>query len=741
MEITIGLAQMAIARGRPERNEAAVREIARQAETQGVELLILPELWSYGYNLERAAEYAAPLEEGPFALMAELAGRHKLYLLGTALEANPGGRPFNTAALFDPDGKLGAVYRKVHLFPPMGELEHLSAGQSLPTFDLPWGRTALAICYDLRFPEMWRAYADQGVQLVLLPAEWPLSRVEHWRVLLRARAVENQLFVAGCNRAGEDTDGLFGGHSAAVDPLGQTLVEGGEKPELLVANLDLAEVASVRQRFPFLRDRQPAVYGPSAPEPQPRQTYDHETYLSPLTWRYGSDEMRHIWSEGHKRRLWRRIWVALAESQAEFGLVTPEQVADLRAHADDLDLERSQQIEAEIQHDLMSEIRAFAEQCPLGGGIIHLGATSMDVKDNADVLCLRQALDLLLGRLRTCLATLADRIEERADEACMGYTHLQPAEPTTIGYRLAQYGLDLLLDLEELQRLRDGLKGKGLKGATGTSASYVQLLSSPGAEGAAAARARDLEARFMAHLGLEAFPVATQTYPRKQDWLVLNALAGLAGSLYKFAFDLRVLQAQPFGEWGEPFGRRQVGSSAMPFKRNPVGAENVDSLARLVAALPRVAWDNAAHSLLERTLDDSGNRRFILPQAFLLTEEVVRRSQRILEGLVIAEGMVRRNLALYGPFAATERLLMELVKAGADRQAMHELIRQHSLAAWEAIQRGEPNPLRDRLSGEPVILAHLEAARVRALMDASDYVGDAPQRARELAAAIRRALA
>jgi len=741
MEFTIGLAQMTIVCDRPEQNEATVREIARQACAQGVELLVLPELWPYGYNLERAAEYAAPLEEGPFALMAELADHHKLYLVGTALETNPVGRPYNTAALFDPDGHLSAVYRKVHLFPPMGELEHLSAGQSLPTFDLPWGRTALAICYDLRFPEMWRTYADQGVQLILIAAEWPLSRVEHWRLLLRARAVENQLFVAGCNRAGQDADGLFGGRSAAVDPLGRVLVEGGEVPELLVATLDLAEVAAVRQRFPFLNDRRPAVYRPPAPEPPPRQAYDHETYLSPLTWRYGSDEMRRIWSEGHKRRLWRRIWVALAESQVEFGLVTPEQAADLRSHADDLNLERSRQLEAEIQHDLMAEIRAFAEQCPLGGGIIHLGATSMDVKDNADVLCLRQALDLLLDRLRVLLATLADRIEERADQACMGYTHLQPAEPTTVGYRLAQYGLDLLLDLGELQRLRDGLKGKGLKGATGTSASYVQLLALPDGEGEAEQRARDLEAHFLARLGLEAFPVATQTYPRKQDWLVLNALAGLAGSLYKFAFDLRLLQAQPFGEWSEPFGRRQVGSSAMPFKRNPVGAENIDSLARLVASLPRVAWDNAAHSLLERTLDDSGNRRFILPQAFLLTEETVRRSQRILEGLVIVEGMVRRNLALYGPFAATERLLMELVKAGADRQAMHELIRQHSLAAWEAIQRGEPNPLLDRLAREPQVLDRLPATRVRELMDASRYVGDAPHRARELAVAIRRALA
>jgi adenylosuccinate lyase len=445
--------------------------------------------------------------------------------------------------------------------------------------------------------------------------------------------------------------------------------------------------------------------------------------------------MRQLWSEEYKRRLWRRIWVSLAAAQAELGLVAPEQVADLRAHADAVDMDRAHEIEAEIQHDLMAEIKAFAELCPVGGGIIHLGATSMDIKDNADVLRLREAMDLLLGRLRALLADLAEQIEAQADRACMGYTHLQPAEPTTVGYRLAQYGLDLLMDLEELQRARDRLKGKGFKGATGTSASYTQLLTS------AASTAKDLEARVMATLGLEAFPVATQTYPRKQDWLVLNALAGLGGSLYKFAFDLRILQAQPYGEWSEPFGRQQVGSSAMPFKRNPESAETIDSLARLVAALPRVAWDNAAHSLLERTLDDSGNRRMILPQAFLIAEELLRRAHRILRGLVIYEGAVVQNLESYGPFAATERLLMELVKAGADRQAMHEQIRQHSLAAWDAIQRGEQNPLADLLAADPVVLGFLPVERVGALLEAGAYVGDAPQRARELAAVIGQTLA
>lgn len=464
---------------------------------------------------------------------------------------------------------------------------------------------------------------------------------------------------------------------------------------------------------------------------------DHESYLSPLTWRYGSDEMRTIWSEGHKRRLWRRIWVALAEVQVEFGLVETEQAADLRAHAGDVNISRTLEIEAEIKHDLMAEVKAFAEQCPVGGGIIHLGATSMDVKDNAEVLRLCEALELILKNLYDLLGPLADQIEARSDQTCMGFTHLQPAEPTTVGYRLAQYGLDLLIDLEELQRVRNQIMGKGFKGATGTSASYTQLVAA--AQGTEARRVQDLEDKVMAKLGLEAFPVTTQTYPRKQDWLVLNALAGLAGSLYKFAFDLRILQAQPFGEWSEPFGSRQVGSSAMPFKRNPENAETMDSLARLVAALPRVAWDNAAHSLLERTLDDSANLRLIWPQAFLLTDELLHRACRILGGLVVHDKAVAHNLETYGVFAATERLLMELVKAGADRQAMHELIRHHSMMAWGVLQQdpAHPNPLAGSLSADPKVLAYLPEQRVLALLSAKGYVGDAPSRAQALAARIR----
>ena len=463
--------------------------------------------------------------------------------------------------------------------------------------------------------------------------------------------------------------------------------------------------------------------------------YDHETYLSALTWRYGSDAMRRLWSEAEKRRLLRRFWVALAEAQSEAGLVTPAQVDDLRAHQDEIDIARAEAFERELRHDLMAEIRTFAEQCPVGGPIIHLGATSMDVLDNVDALRLRNSLALLVTQLERILQVLAQRIEAEAHTAVIAFTHIQPAEPTTIGYRLAQYGQDLLMDLGELRRVRDSIRGKGLKGAVGTSASYTQLLAGSDIS------AQELEQRVLQRLGLEAFPVATQTYPRKQDWLVLNALAGVCASLHKFAFDLRLLQSPPFGEWSEPFGEKQVGSSAMPFKRNPITAENIDSLTRLVATLPRVAWDNAALSLLERTLDDSANRRLILPEALLLTDEVLQRAEKLVAGLQIWPGPSARNLRDYGIFAATERVLMAAVKAGGDRQVLHEVIREHSLAAWAELQAGGANPLAGRLAGDDRIAKYLPADVVWSLLDASGHVGDAPERSLAFAAAIRQALA
>lgn len=458
---------------------------------------------------------------------------------------------------------------------------------------------------------------------------------------------------------------------------------------------------------------------------------DYDTYLSPFTWRYGSRKMRRIWSEANKRRMWRRLWVALAEVQAEYGLVAAEQVADLRDHMDGVDVDRALEIEAVIHHDLMAELRTFAEQAPIGGGILHLGATSTDIEDNADVLRMRQSLDLVLEKLAHLLRLFSKKIEIYADAPLIGFTHLQPAEPTTLGYRLAVYAQDLLGDWKTLKAVRLNLRGKGFKGAVGTRAAYAELLGV--GEGEGVQILDEFEARLSERLGLRFYPVTTQTYPRKQDYLVISALAGLGGSLYKFAFDLRILQSPPIGELSEPFTSVQVGSSAMPFKRNPINAEKIDSLARFLAQMPRIAWDNAAHSLLERTLDDSANRRTLLPEAFLLTDELLRVTIHIVDDLQVDQAAMQRNLAAYGPFAGIERLLMALSKAGADRQEMHERLRTRAMQAWEAIRGGEPNPLVDTLAREPEIRVYLSEREIVSLLEVGGYVGDAPHRARRVA--------
>lgn len=458
-------------------------------------------------------------------------------------------------------------------------------------------------------------------------------------------------------------------------------------------------------------------------------TFDYSTYLSPFTWRYGSPEMRQIWSEESKRRWWRKLWVALAEVQAEYGLVKAGQAADLRAHMEAIDIPRALAIEAEIHHDLMAELKTFAEQAPEGGGILHLGATSMDIEDNADVLRMRASLDLVLEELRRLLDLFAEKIDAWADLPLIAFTHLQPAEPSTLGYRLASYAQDLWMDWQALNEVQRSLRGKGFKGAVGTGASYAELI---GVE-----RLGEFEERLSQRLGLRFFPVATQVYPRKQDYQVISALAGLGGSLYKFAFDLRLLQSPPIGEWSESFGKRQVGSSAMPFKRNPINAEKIDSLGRALAGMPRLAWDNAAHSLLERTLDDSANRRSLLPEAFLIADELLKTTARLLGGLVVDEAALARNLEKYAPFAGIERILMALVKVGADRQAMHERLRQHAMAAWDRVKVGEANPLAQLIAGDSGLLEYLPRAELQSLMEAGAHLGDAPQRARALADEIR----
>jgi len=459
---------------------------------------------------------------------------------------------------------------------------------------------------------------------------------------------------------------------------------------------------------------------------------EFENYLSPFSWRYGSNEMRHIWSEVNKRRLWRLVWASLAEVQAEYGLISPEQVDDINQHADQIDIQRALEIEAEIHHDLMAELKTFADQSLVGGGSLHLGATSTDIEDNAEVLRLRESLDLILEDLRPILIALAEKIETWSETPIMGFTHLQPAEPTTLGYRLAVYAHELLLDWEDIIRARRLLRGKGFKGAVGSGASFGQLI---GAENLA-----EFEARLSAKLDLPFFSITTQVYSRKQDYRIMSALAGLGGSLYKFAFDLRLLASPTIGELGEPFSAMQVGSSAMPFKRNPINAEKIDSLARALAQLPRLAWDNAAHSLLERTLDDSANRRTALPEAFLIADELLISTKRIVDGLRVNEAAMQRNLDQFAPFAGTERVLMALSKAGADRQKMHERLRELSMGAWQSIEIGEENTLIELVCKEPEFLEYLSADGLRQLFDTSRYLGDAPQRARQLSEYIRQSV-
>jgi adenylosuccinate lyase len=440
--------------------------------------------------------------------------------------------------------------------------------------------------------------------------------------------------------------------------------------------------------------------------------------------------LRELFSEEQRRRLWRAVWIALAESQARSGLVSAAELEDLRAHAGEIDIDAALEIEREIGHDLMAEIRVFAGQAKRGGGKLHLGATSMDIEDTVETYRLRRGLAIVGAQLGETLHAFAAKIGAYADLACIGYTHLQPAEPTTVGYRLAVYAQDLLLDDAVLRDVYGRLAAKGIRGAVGTSASYHHLLRGTGRTPS------DQEREVLDVFDLEAAGVSTQTYARKIDYMVLSALAGVGASLSKFALDVRILSSPGFGEMFEPFGRKQVGSSAMPFKRNPIMSERIDSLARLLPGFADAAWQNAATNMLERTLDDSANRRTILPESFLVVGEIVGLARRIVEGLRVDERRVTQNLRTYGPFAGSETVLMEAVKAGGDRQALHEAIRVAALEAYEALARGGDNPLPRLLAEDSRIAALIDPAETRALLDPSRYVGDAPDRARALVSRI-----
>lgn len=459
---------------------------------------------------------------------------------------------------------------------------------------------------------------------------------------------------------------------------------------------------------------------------------NYQRYRSPYNWRYGSDRMREIWGEVNRRKKWRKIWIALAETQMGFGLVEEEQVRELRKHAETVDVTRSREVESRIKHDLMAELKVFAAQCPSARGILHMGATSMDVKDNATLLLIREAIPVLQNRLKTLLLALADRIEAHAAHPTLGFTHLQPAEPTTVGYRFALYAQDLWYNYRQLEEAARGLKGKGFTGAVGTSASFAHLLGEDNLD--------EFQSRLAEKLDISFFTVVNQTYPRQQEYTLISILAGVAAAINKFAFDLRFLQSPPLGEWSEPFGDDQVGSSAMPFKKNPIQAEKLNAISRLVAQYPRVAWDNAALSMLERTLDDSANRRSILPESFLMVDELLMVCGELVENLDLFPERMSRNMDAYAPFAATEPLLMALTKRGADRQDMHERLRQHAMDAWADVQKGAPNPLYELLSADKEIKNYLTEAELQEALDVSTYVGDAPRRARRMAGEIRAGL-
>jgi adenylosuccinate lyase len=456
---------------------------------------------------------------------------------------------------------------------------------------------------------------------------------------------------------------------------------------------------------------------------------DYRTYASPFSWRYGRAELRALFSEEERRRLWRAVWVALAQAQAAHGLVSPEELADLRSHAGEVDIEAALEIEREIHHDLMAEIRVFASQAKVGGGKLHLGATSMDIEDTVETYRLRRALSLVGENLRGLLESFAARVRQYADLVTMAFTHLQPAEPTTLGYRLAMYAQDALIDDANLRFVFDQLTTKGMRGAVGTAASYEQLLDHTGTSA-------ELEAHVMECFGLQTRDISTQTYPRKLDYLLLSALAGVGASLSKFAADVRILSSPEFGEVAEPFGKSQVGSSAMPFKRNPIICERIDSLARLLVGYADVAWQNAATNYLERTLDDSANRRTILPEALLCADEIVSLARKVVDGMRVEERRIAHNLRTYGPFAGTEAVMMEAARAGGNRQDLHETIREAAMEAWSALAQGQDNPLAQRLSSDPALTALVDPAEIRQLLDPGKHVGTAPKRALALAAKI-----
>ena len=447
-------------------------------------------------------------------------------------------------------------------------------------------------------------------------------------------------------------------------------------------------------------------------------------YRSPFVTRWAGQQMLYNWSDLRKFRLWRSLWVVLAEGQKELGLeITEEQLEQLRRYRDEINLEVARVREKEIRHDVMAHVYAYGQQCPDAQAIIHLGATSAYVGDNADLVRMRDALRLLIGPLASACRSLAEFAEEYKDMPCLGRTHYQPAQLTTVGKRACLWLQDLLGDLQQLRAVAENMPFRGVKGTTGTQASFLRLFDGD------SQKVKELDRMVAEKMGFSGtYPVTGQTYPRKLDYTVLTALGGLATSLSKMAADIRLLAG--LKEVEEPFKKEQVGSSAMAYKRNPMRCERMTALCRFILNNVQNAAFTASEQWMERTLDDSANRRLSLAEGFLAADSVVRLAANITDGLVVNEKVVEKIVDEELPFMATENILMEAVKAGGDRQELHERIRQHSMEAARRVkQEGRENDLLERIAADEAFSAVAE--RMDELVNPADFVGRARHQVEE----------
>lgn len=453
----------------------------------------------------------------------------------------------------------------------------------------------------------------------------------------------------------------------------------------------------------------------------------YDKYENPLISRYASKEMMALFSAQKKFSTWRKLWIALAEAEQELGLpITDEQLNELRAHIDDIDFKRAEAIEKEVRHDVMSHVHAYGEQCPKAKAIIHLGATSAYVGDNTDVIVMQEGLEILKRKVAVLLAKLSEFAVEHRSLPTLGFTHFQPAQLTTVGKRACLWMMDLVMDMEALTHISGNLRLRGVKGTTGTQASFMSLFDGDHE------KVKALDRRVTEKLGFSAsFPVTGQTYSRKQDTQVLQALCGLAESLHKMTNDLRLLQH--LKEVEEPFEKQQIGSSAMAYKRNPMRSERIASLARYIMAQVQNLPMTTSTQWFERTLDDSANRRLSIPESFLAADAILDIAINIASGMVVYPKMIERHVRAELPFMATENIMMEAARRGGDRQELHELIRVHAMEAAKKVKlEGLDNDLLERIAADPAF--NLSAEDIASLMEASQYVGRAPEQVDEFIA-------